>query len=114
MRTPIGGTGWTMNPTRYFEFTPRFKPVDEVRIYLKRLMLLVSILIGITAWQVVIAQSNADKSFPKVGAVSESPTNDYHPVVDESGTVYMTPEMETRLQFIGDVKRVIVEINSNR
>ena len=30
-------------------------------------------------------------------------------VVDENGTVYMTPEMEKRLQFIGDVKRVIVE-----
>ena len=31
-------------------------------------------------------------------------------VVDENGTVYMTPEMEKRLQFIGDVERVIVEI----
>ena len=31
-------------------------------------------------------------------------------VVDENGTVYMTPEMEKRLQFIGDVERVIVEV----
>jgi thiamine biosynthesis lipoprotein len=31
-------------------------------------------------------------------------------VVDESGTVYMTPEMEKRLQFIGDVERVIVDV----
>ena len=31
-------------------------------------------------------------------------------VVDENGTVYMTPEMEKRLQFIGDVEHVIVEI----
>ena len=29
-------------------------------------------------------------------------------VVDENGTVYMTPGMEKRLQFIGDVERVIV------
>ncbi len=35
-------------------------------------------------------------------------------VVDENGTVYMTPEMEKRLQFTGDVERVIVEINSIR
>ena len=31
-------------------------------------------------------------------------------VVDENGMVYMTPEMEKRLQFIGDVERVIVEV----
>ena len=31
-------------------------------------------------------------------------------VVDEKGTVYMTPAMEERLQFIGDVERVVVEI----
>ena len=31
-------------------------------------------------------------------------------VVDENGTVYMTPDMEKRLQFIGDVERVIVEV----
>ena len=31
-------------------------------------------------------------------------------VVDENGTVFMTPEMEKRLQFTGDVERVIVEI----
>ena len=31
-------------------------------------------------------------------------------VVDEDGTVYMTPAMEKRLQFIGDVARVIVEV----
>ena len=31
-------------------------------------------------------------------------------VVDEEGTVYMTPAMEERLQFIGDVERVVVEI----
>jgi len=30
-------------------------------------------------------------------------------VVDEHGTVYMTPEMEMRLEFIGDVKRVIIK-----
>ena len=33
-------------------------------------------------------------------------------VVDEKGTVYLTPEMNKRLQFVGDVERVIVEINS--
>jgi thiamine biosynthesis lipoprotein len=31
-------------------------------------------------------------------------------VVDEFGTVYMTPAMEQRIQFSGDVKRVIVEL----
>ncbi len=31
-------------------------------------------------------------------------------VVDENGTVYLTPAMEKRLQFISDVERVIVEI----
>ena len=30
-------------------------------------------------------------------------------VVDENGTVYLTPEMENRLQFTGDVERVIVD-----
>ena len=33
-------------------------------------------------------------------------------VVDESGTIYLTPGMDKRLQFTGDVKRVIVEIDS--
>ena len=32
-------------------------------------------------------------------------------VVDESGSVYLTPKMEQRIQFTGDVERVIVEIN---
>jgi len=32
-------------------------------------------------------------------------------VVDENGTVYMTPEMEKRLQFIGDIERVIVNMD---
>ena len=32
-------------------------------------------------------------------------------VVDGSGTVYLTPGMDKRLQFTGDVKRVIVEID---
>lgn len=32
-------------------------------------------------------------------------------VVDESGTVYLTPEMEQRIQFSGDADRVIVEVN---
>ena len=32
-------------------------------------------------------------------------------VVDEDGTVYLTPEMEKRLQFIGDVERVIVSLD---
>ena len=31
-------------------------------------------------------------------------------VVDESGTVYMTPKMEQRLEFIGDVTKVVVDI----
>jgi hypothetical protein len=30
-------------------------------------------------------------------------------IVDESGTVYLTPEMEKRIQFSGDVKRVTLE-----
>jgi len=32
-------------------------------------------------------------------------------VVDADGTVYLTPAMDERLQFIGDIKRVIVEID---
>jgi len=32
-------------------------------------------------------------------------------VVDESGMVYLTPEMEQRIQFSGDVERVIVDVN---
>lgn len=32
-------------------------------------------------------------------------------VVDESGTVYLTAEIEQRIQFSEDVKRIIVEIN---
>ncbi len=32
-------------------------------------------------------------------------------VVDESGTVYLTPEMEKRIQFSGDADQVIVEVN---
>jgi thiamine biosynthesis lipoprotein len=35
-------------------------------------------------------------------------------VVDESGTVYLTPEMEKRIQFSGDANRVIVGVNSNQ
>jgi len=35
-------------------------------------------------------------------------------VVDEKGTVYLTPAMDQRLQFTGDVKRVIVEITSDQ
>ncbi len=35
-------------------------------------------------------------------------------VVDESGTVYLTPEMERRVQYSGDVKRVIVDIGIRR
>jgi len=31
-------------------------------------------------------------------------------VVDENGTVYLTPEMDKRMQFTGDVERVIVQI----
>jgi len=31
-------------------------------------------------------------------------------VVDEDGTVYLTPAMDQRLQFSGDVKRVIVQV----
>ena len=31
-------------------------------------------------------------------------------IVDENGTVYLTPEMEKRLQFTGDVERIIVNI----
>ena len=32
-------------------------------------------------------------------------------VVDESGMVYLTPEMEQRMQFSGDVELVIVEVS---
>lgn len=31
-------------------------------------------------------------------------------VVDESGTVYLTPAMEQRIEFTGDVKRVVIEL----
>ena len=31
-------------------------------------------------------------------------------VVDENGTVYLTPEMDKRMQYTGDVERVIVQI----
>ena len=30
-------------------------------------------------------------------------------IVDESGTVYLTSEMEKRIQFFGNVKRVTLE-----
>lgn len=33
-------------------------------------------------------------------------------VVDEDGTVYLTPAMDERLQFTGDIKRVIVAIET--
>ncbi len=32
-------------------------------------------------------------------------------IVDESGMVYLTPEMEQRIQFSGDVERVIVDVS---
>jgi D-aminopeptidase len=32
-------------------------------------------------------------------------------VVDENGTVYLTPAMDQRLQFTGDIQRVIVDLN---
>jgi len=32
-------------------------------------------------------------------------------VVDEAGTVYLTPEMERRMQFSGDAERVIVDLS---
>ncbi len=35
-------------------------------------------------------------------------------VVDEAGTVYLTPEMEKRIQFLGDANQVIVGVNSNQ
>ena len=35
-------------------------------------------------------------------------------VVDESGMVYLTAEMERRVQFSGDVERVIVEVSVTR
>jgi len=35
-------------------------------------------------------------------------------VVDKSGTVYLTPEMEQRIQFSGEVERVIVEASALR
>lgn len=35
-------------------------------------------------------------------------------VVDEFGTVYLTPKMEKRIQFSGDVERVIVQITTTR
>ena len=34
-------------------------------------------------------------------------------VVDENGAVYLTPEMEQRIQFTGEVEHVIIELNSN-
>jgi hypothetical protein len=30
-------------------------------------------------------------------------------VVDESGTVYLAPEMEQRVEFSGDIEQVVVE-----
>lgn len=33
-------------------------------------------------------------------------------VVDENGTVYLTPAMEQRIQFSGDVERVIIQVSS--
>jgi len=33
--------------------------------------------------------------------------------VDESGTVYLTPEMEQRIQFSEDVERVVIDIDAN-
>ncbi len=33
-------------------------------------------------------------------------------VVDENGTVYLTPAMDQRLQFSGDIKRVIVDLSA--
>jgi thiamine biosynthesis lipoprotein len=35
-------------------------------------------------------------------------------VVDESGMVYLTPEMERRMQFSGDVERVIMDVSVTR
>jgi thiamine biosynthesis lipoprotein len=35
-------------------------------------------------------------------------------VVDESGKVYLTPEMEQRVQFSGDVERITVEVGAKR
>ncbi|MEE8338865.1 MAG: FAD:protein FMN transferase [Xanthomonadales bacterium] len=35
-------------------------------------------------------------------------------VVDESGMVYLTPEMDQRIQFYGDVERVIVDLSEKR
>lgn len=32
-------------------------------------------------------------------------------VVDEAGTVYLTPEMKRRIQFFGDAEQVVVELN---
>ena len=32
-------------------------------------------------------------------------------VVDESGMVYLTAEMEQRVQFSGDVRRELIELN---
>ncbi len=34
-------------------------------------------------------------------------------VVDEAGTIYLTPEMEQRIEFSADVERVIIEISLN-
>ena len=34
-------------------------------------------------------------------------------VVDENGTVYLTPEMEKRIDFTGEVEHVIIELNTN-
>jgi thiamine biosynthesis lipoprotein len=35
-------------------------------------------------------------------------------VVDESGTVYLTPAMEKRLQYYGDVERIVISLNPPR
>ncbi len=68
-----------MSPASHFEVTQSILPANMFRTALKLFTLLISILIGISSWQVANAKGNNDKDFPKVGAVSESPTNAYLP-----------------------------------
>lgn len=47
-------------------------------------------------------------------AVAQALELDQVLVVDESGMVYLTPEMDQRIQFYGDVERVIVDLSEKR
>ena len=70
-----------MYPTRNFETTGKSQiawPDSVSRVSLKKLIWLIGLLLCISGWQACYAQ-NAVSDFPTVGAVSESPTDNYHP-----------------------------------